>query len=60
MPLDAYPDTIDRSALDALISERAEAKKARDFGRADAIRDQLTEAGIVLEDGAGGTTWRRA
>ena len=46
--------------IDALISERAEAKKARDFGRADAIRDQLTEAGIVLEDGAGGTTWRRA
>ena len=46
--------------IDALITERAEAKKARDFGRADAIRDQLTEAGIVLEDGAGGTTWRRA
>ena len=46
--------------IDALIAERTEAKKAHDFGRADAIRDQLTEAGIVLEDGAGGTTWRRA
>ena len=42
-----------------LIVERADAKKAKNFARADEIRNQLTEAGIVLEDGAGGTTWRR-
>ena len=46
--------------IDALILERAEAKSAKNFARADEIRDQLTAAGIVLEDGAGGTTWRRS
>ncbi|MGB1160172.1 MAG: cysteine--tRNA ligase [Alphaproteobacteria bacterium] len=52
-------DGLTADAIDGLIEERAEAKKAKNFGRADEIRDQLTEAGIVLEDGAGGTTWRR-
>jgi cysteinyl-tRNA synthetase len=41
------------------VHERLAARKARDFARADAIRAQLTEAGVVLEDGAGGTRWRR-
>ncbi|MGM0562940.1 MAG: cysteine--tRNA ligase [Pseudomonadota bacterium] len=45
--------------IDALVEQRIEAKKQRDFSRADAIRDQLTEAGIVLEDGPEGTQWRR-
>ena len=45
--------------IDALIDERAAAKRAKDFARADAIRAALTAQGIVLEDGAGGTTWRR-
>ncbi len=45
--------------IDALIVERQDARKNKDFARADAIRDELTAAGIVLEDGAGGTTWRR-
>ena len=52
-------DGLTADAINGLIEERAEAKKAKNFGRADEIRDQLTEAGIVLEDGAGGTTWRR-
>ena len=46
--------------IDALISERLDARQAKDFARADAIRDELSGQGIVLEDGAGGTTWRRA
>jgi len=49
----------DGDAIEALIVERAEAKKARDFVRADAIRAELTDQGIVLEDGANGTTWKK-
>ncbi len=45
--------------IEAAIAERLAARKARDFGRADAIRARLAERGIVLEDGAAGTTWRR-
>ncbi|MFE8872509.1 cysteine--tRNA ligase [Acetobacter persici] len=46
--------------IDALIAERTAAKKARDFARADALRDQLQGQGIVLEDTKDGTIWRRA
>ena len=46
--------------IDALILARAEAKKAKNFAEADRIRKTLTEAGVVLEDSAQGTTWRRA
>ena len=45
--------------IDALIVARAEARKARNWAEADRIRDQLQGAGVILEDGAGGTTWRR-
>ena len=41
----------------SLIDQRAAAKAAKDFGRADAIRQQLQAAGIVLKDSAGKTTW---
>jgi cysteinyl-tRNA synthetase len=50
----------DADAIEAAIQERLDARKARDFTRADAIRAELAERGIVLEDGPGGTTWRRA
>jgi cysteinyl-tRNA synthetase len=45
--------------IEALIQERLAARGNRDFKRADAIRDELKAAGIVLEDGPRGTTWRR-
>lgn len=46
-------------AIEALIVERSEAKKSRDFARSDAIRDQLLKQGVVLEDSREGTRWRR-
>jgi cysteinyl-tRNA synthetase len=48
------------AAIDALIAERLMARKARNFARADAIRDQLAGDGVILEDGPGGTSWRRS
>ena len=49
----------DDAWVDALVAERVEAKRARDYARADAIRAQLQERGIVLEDTREGSIWRR-
>ncbi len=46
--------------IDALVVERTQAKLAKDYARADAIRKELTARGIVLEDSKDGTSWRRA
>ena len=46
--------------IEALIQERLDARKGKDFTRADEIRQQLSAEGVVLEDGAHGTTWKRA
>ncbi len=51
---------MDHAEIDALVAARNAAKKARNFAESDRIRDELKAAGIVLEDGPGGTTWRRA
>lgn len=53
-------DGDDDARIQALIDERTAAKQARDFARADAIRQQLAEQGILLEDTPQGVRWKRA
>lgn len=50
---------LDEAAIDALIGQRTQARREKDFANADRIRDELLGAGIVLEDSASGTSWRR-
>jgi cysteinyl-tRNA synthetase len=51
---------LDDAQIEGLIAQRVAAKKARDFATADRVRDELKEQGVILEDSAAGTTWRRA
>ena len=50
----------DEARIQALVDERAAAKKARDFVRADALREQLAGEGVLLEDTAQGVRWKRS
>ncbi len=50
---------MDDADVEALLAERNAARDRRDWAASDRIRDQLAEAGVILEDGPGGTTWRR-
>ena len=63
-PSDWFSDTgadgLAESVIAELLGERAHAKANRDFSRADAIRDELNAAGVTIEDGPSGTTWRRS
>jgi cysteinyl-tRNA synthetase len=52
-------DVISAEAIDALIVQRQDAKLAKDYSRADQIRQELLDQGVVLEDSREGTQWRR-
>ncbi|KXB68063.1 cysteine--tRNA ligase [Aedoeadaptatus coxii] len=52
-------DEIDASEIEALLEERKEARKNKDFARADAIRDELADRGIAIEDTREGTLWKK-
>jgi len=51
--------SIPADAIEALLGKRRDARARRDFAAADAIRNELTAAGVQIEDGPDGTTWRR-
>jgi len=52
-------DESDDARIQSLVDERNTAKQSRDFARADAIRKQLADEGVLLEDTAAGVRWRR-
>lgn len=57
---DTGADDMDDAAIEAAIEARKQARANRDFAAADAIRDDLSANGILLEDGPDGTLWRRS
>lgn len=52
-------DDVDAERINALVEERIQAKKNKDFKRSDEIRDALKDEGIILEDTKDGTRWKR-
>jgi cysteinyl-tRNA synthetase len=55
----AVTDGLSDADISVLITQRTAAKKEKNWAEADRIRDELQAQGIILEDGPGGTTWRR-
>ena len=55
----AASDGLSNAAIDALIAQRKQARADKNWAESDRIRDVLNAENIILEDGAGGTTWRR-
>jgi len=58
-PADWFRGGDDVAMIEAAITERLAARKARDFARADAIRAEWLARGVAFEDGPGGTRWQR-
>ena len=58
-PVGLEENNLDDASIEALIAERSKAREEKNFDRSDAIRDDLATRGIILEDGPGGTSWRR-
>jgi cysteinyl-tRNA synthetase len=61
---DVAPELLARQSLtdesiEALVAERTEAKKHRNFARADQIRNELAEKGVIIEDSKDGVRWKR-
>ncbi|HAA37550.1 MAG TPA: cysteine--tRNA ligase, partial [Firmicutes bacterium] len=52
-------DSVLDSTINELIERRQAARQAKDWAAADAIRDQLSEMGIILEDTPQGVRWRK-
>ena len=55
----ASDDSLDEAAIEQRIAERTAAKKAKQFGKADEIRNELLAQGIILEDTKDGVRWKR-
>ena len=55
----AVPAPLAAGEIEARLSDRAQARERGDFAEADRIRDELKDQGVILEDGPGGTSWRR-
>ena len=56
---DVSEEAITAEAIGGLIEARQAAKLAKDYARADQIREELLSRGVVLEDSQSGTRWRR-
>ena len=57
--VDSHADDPEALEIDALVMERTEAKKAKNFAKADEIRNLLATKGVVIIDTPNGPTWKR-
>ncbi|MBO8153525.1 MAG: cysteine--tRNA ligase [Thermovirga sp.] len=60
LKMEGDTNELDEDLINALVKEREEARKKKDFSKADEIRDKLSSMGIILEDTPSGTRWKRA